>query len=111
GAAASPRWSRDPECLRPPCIRDRPTGRSPRPEAGTRATHDAAEPDARRTDAFRRWVRGGTPRWKASRPSKRDVAVLAREVGLALVLQHLQDRKSTRLNSSHVKISYAVFCL
>src|SRR5690606_40254174 len=27
-------------------------------------------------------------------------------------LQHIaQDRKSTRLNSSHVKISYAVFCL
>src|SRR5690606_40285345 len=25
-------------------------------------------------------------------------------------LQHLGDRKSTRLNSSHVKISYAVFC-
>src|SRR5690606_40962046 len=25
--------------------------------------------------------------------------------------QQLQDRKSTRLNSSHVKISYAVFCL
>src|SRR5690606_40070493 len=25
--------------------------------------------------------------------------------------QALQDRKSTRLNSSHVKISYAVFCL
>src|SRR5690606_41153254 len=24
---------------------------------------------------------------------------------------HPQDRKSTRLNSSHVKISYAVFCL
>src|SRR5690606_40908973 len=24
---------------------------------------------------------------------------------------NLQDRKSTRLNSSHVKISYAVFCL
>src|SRR5207302_8772654 len=24
---------------------------------------------------------------------------------------HKQDRKSTRLNSSHVKISYAVFCL
>src|SRR5690606_41531255 len=28
----------------------------------------------------------------------------------ALVILHL-DRKSTRLNSSHVKISYAVFCL
>src|SRR5690606_40277272 len=26
-------------------------------------------------------------------------------------LQRLRDRKSTRLNSSHVKISYAVFCL
>src|SRR5690606_42153499 len=25
--------------------------------------------------------------------------------------EHEQDRKSTRLNSSHVKISYAVFCL
>src|SRR5690606_40268202 len=25
--------------------------------------------------------------------------------------QHNEDRKSTRLNSSHVKISYAVFCL
>src|SRR5690606_768590 len=24
---------------------------------------------------------------------------------------HLEERKSTRLNSSHVKISYAVFCL
>src|SRR5690606_41414792 len=27
------------------------------------------------------------------------------------VLSPLRDRKSTRLNSSHVKISYAVFCL
>src|SRR5207249_7929063 len=27
------------------------------------------------------------------------------------ITQFLQDRKSTRLNSSHVSISYAVFCL
>src|SRR5207302_2834763 len=27
------------------------------------------------------------------------------------LIVHLRDRKSTRLNSSHVKISYAVFCL
>src|SRR5436309_12446159 len=27
------------------------------------------------------------------------------------VALHVRDRKSTRLNSSHVKISYAVFCL
>src|SRR5690606_41819591 len=32
----------------------------------------------------------------------------AHEVDLVLVAR---DRKSTRLNSSHVKISYAVFCL
>src|SRR3989442_8749006 len=28
-----------------------------------------------------------------------------------LVINELRDRKSTRLNSSHVRISYAVFCL
>src|SRR5471030_3406840 len=27
------------------------------------------------------------------------------------VMPHLRDRKSTRLNSSHLGISYAVFCL
>src|SRR5207342_3855697 len=31
--------------------------------------------------------------------------------GVELVIDPLGDRKSTRLNSSHVKISYAVFCL
>src|SRR5690606_6852119 len=31
-------------------------------------------------------------------------------VGIALFISHL-DRKSTRLNSSHVKNSYAVFCI
>src|SRR3712207_7289402 len=30
---------------------------------------------------------------------------------LANALQRAEDRKSTRLNSSHVNISYAVFCL
>src|SRR5690606_42162301 len=36
-----------------------------------------------------------------------------RQTELALLLSgaQLPDRKSTRLNSSHVKISYAVFCL
>src|SRR5690554_7245169 len=33
------------------------------------------------------------------------------EVGPAVVVAENQDRKSTRLNSSHVRISYAVFCL
>src|SRR3712207_8603476 len=31
--------------------------------------------------------------------------------GSADSLRHLRDRKSTRLNSSHADISYAVFCL
>src|SRR5690554_7616189 len=33
------------------------------------------------------------------------------EAGLIAELTGYQDRKSTRLNSSHVRISYAVFCL
>src|SRR5256885_7151864 len=32
-------------------------------------------------------------------------------VGTALQAAHAVDRKSTRLNSSHLVISYAVFCL
>src|SRR5690349_23424615 len=35
----------------------------------------------------------------------------ARENLGRLLCGHSQDRKSTRLNSSHVEISYAVFCL
>src|SRR5690242_21465013 len=42
----------------------------------------------------------------AARRQRRPAAP-ARVVGLALLL----DRKSTRLNSSHMSISYAVFCL
>src|SRR5688572_32503610 len=40
------------------------------------------------------------------RRDERVVAVVAGAVGAAIV-----DRKSTRLNSSHSQISYAVFCL
>src|SRR5690606_41583157 len=49
------------------------------------------------------------------------LARVAEQVALVVMLQAavgrgeqqavVQDRKSTRLNSSHVKISYAVFCL
>src|SRR5437660_9507052 len=39
----------------------------------------------------------------------RDRKVRREEVGEEL--RRVQDRKSTRLNSSHVAISYAVFCL
>src|SRR5690625_6150575 len=33
------------------------------------------------------------------------------EMAMVLVTHEMEDRKSTRLNSSHVAISYAVFCL
>src|SRR2546426_5618270 len=44
---------------------------------------------------------------------ERDVGVLEIPDGVALDLEiaRVQDRKSTRLNSSHLVISYAVFCL
>src|SRR5688572_31307405 len=37
--------------------------------------------------------------------------VIVDEVALEPSLARLEDRKSTRLNSSHSQISYAVFCL
>src|SRR5690606_40075883 len=47
-------------------------------------------------------------------PSKREVDVAIHiqrpETGRLAVRRLTEDRKSTRLNSSHVKISYAVFC-
>src|SRR5690606_40580708 len=43
---------------------------------------------------------------------QRSTDSLAAEIGRLLPARVLNlDRKSTRLNSSHVKISYAVFCL
>src|SRR5690625_5545742 len=55
--------------------------------------------------------------WQVSRPhnSHRLVQEQSSKRELQLensrVLLHRRDRKSTRLNSSHVAISYAVFCL
>src|SRR5690606_40367085 len=45
-------------------------------------------------------------------PRQLDFVVLAVDVEAEAAVRILgEDRKSTRLNSSHVKISYAVFCL
>src|SRR5690606_42040838 len=40
-----------------------------------------------------------------------EAVVKAARLMTRIVAHHGVDRKSTRLNSSHVKISYAVFCL
>src|SRR5690625_6468416 len=52
---------------------------------------------------------------KARRSSKKCLANLMKKIKkpfkLVLINTSLKDRKSTRLNSSHVAISYAVFCL
>src|SRR3712207_8071669 len=39
------------------------------------------------------------------------VRSIIRELSVDLIHTHYRDRKSTRLNSSHANISYAVFCL
>src|SRR5437870_7234347 len=46
----------------------------------------------------------------SSRSKDRDINVAAQEFDLTAETLR-KDRKSTRLNSSHVAISYAVFCL
>src|SRR2546429_5091176 len=62
------------------------------------------------------WSASRTPRWKKAEPGahRRGRRWLSR-AGAALDLRCAQrvaqDRKSTRLNSSHGYISYAVFCL
>src|SRR5690606_41993107 len=53
------------------------------------------------------------PRWEARFRERRLPIIgddIKAQVGATIVHRTL-DRKSTRLNSSHVKISYAVFCL
>src|SRR5207249_6457227 len=49
--------------------------------------------------------------FKVSAPSAEHLRGLASGLGAVLTGRRTLDRKSTRLNSSHVSISYAVFCL
>src|SRR2546430_4911833 len=47
----------------------------------------------------------------AKSTKKRDAEVIAGGTGIGAAIGAIADRKSTRLNSSHSQISYAVFCL
>src|SRR5215475_15115532 len=70
-------------------------------------THDAArDPAAVRALQLRRGNPARAPHSGLLRPARHR----ARRPG-AGNHRGAEDRKSTRLNSSHVKISYAVFCL
>src|SRR5260221_6454471 len=50
----------------------------------------------------------GRPAWNDTR---RPIAPERKAIGAAIAVIDQTDRKSTRLNSSHTVISYAVFCL
>src|SRR3712207_6898862 len=58
-------------------------------------------------------VRGYQPRLQRRRRAVRheDVRLLAAAEAGPVQVAGVEDRKSTRLNSSHANISYAVFCL
>src|SRR5690606_41288169 len=58
------------------------------------------------------WLYHGAPRQSRSISSAtRRESVSFQRPERSITLSWVTDRKSTRLNSSHVKISYAVFCL
>src|SRR3712207_7553251 len=80
-------------------------------EIYTLSLHDALPILARREVALvERRPRGDRPRRAAHHPH--DLLGHADDRPLdARLLRHALDRKSTRLNSSHANISYAVFCL
>src|SRR3989442_8847899 len=62
-------------------------------------TH-AADLDQKGKDTWRHWHEGKADRVLLEAPGQPSLRASA-----------ARDRKSTRLNSSHVRISYAVFCL
>src|SRR5256885_961467 len=49
--------------------------------------------------------------WARSSPMRSPLSFMARAMGMGRPKRMPGDRKSTRLNSSHLVISYAVFCL
>src|SRR5690606_39967729 len=57
------------------------------------------------------FVTSATDRALLQRDDYREQVAAAIVRGVIRFVQGESDRKSTRLNSSHVKISYAVFCL
>src|SRR3712207_8010400 len=66
------------------------------------------------TTLFRSWLRRMASRCgepASSSPSKKNLRLDVGVMPAARRASTAEDRKSTRLNSSHANISYAVFCL
>src|SRR5690625_2321662 len=79
---------------------DAPAGR----RRGTKTTHTKEYPAD-----VRYWDKGRAPREDV--PQGTEPAIPDSGLAADRRSAELQDRKSTRLNSSHVATSYAVFCL
>src|SRR5690606_39819022 len=99
------------------CVRPSPPSPPAPPPTPPLSLHDAL-PISRYPSFWTGAERGYRMKGRGLLPRRRRRSVIWLLVGLALVLavlnryqEPLRDRKSTRLNSSHVKISYAVFCL
>src|SRR3712207_7904108 len=57
------------------------------------------------------WPAGPAPAQGAGNRGEGDLTVIVEPVRERRAVPRQRDRKSTRLNSSHANISYAVFCL
>src|SRR5699024_12083822 len=75
------------------------------------AAEDAAGHPCGEGDPDGAVLQPGSDQDHASLLGSRDVSVEASRIVLIAAPCRSVDRKSTRLNSSHVSISYAVFCL
>src|SRR3989442_7020492 len=69
-------------------------------------SHNGAHPDHRQREGI-----GAAWAGRCRLPDGAQVVLHAQGEEEAALLVRERDRKSTRLNSSHVRISYAVFCL
>src|SRR5690625_352581 len=107
--------------FRPVRLRDRVQFRQMRPDGviETQSTRTAQDQNCQGSEALRK---RSYPEWRVQAVAICSPGVLINEFALAAdgndaagteagVGMGAEDRKSTRLNSSHVAISYAVFCL
>src|SRR5690242_21953185 len=84
------------------------------PDIYTLSLHDALPillKYVRRHPVARVTIAGGFAKMTKLGQGLLDLHSRAGEVDLAWLADIVRDRKSTRLNSSHMSISYAVFCL